>query len=704
VTGSPSLSANPLLSDWIDFDVPGVVTARTGKVEFGQGIRTALVQIVADALTVDSRQVRLAATTTGSSPDEGFTAGSMSIQHSGVALLQVCQQIRALFSDAARSHLAVHAVSIAEGVFSAGSMSTTYWDLAAEVILDRPADPTASLGGIAGEIGTSAPRLDLADKVLGIPRYLQDLRLPDQVYGRVLHPPARGSVLLALDPAPVTAMPGVLEVVIDGSFVGVVATSEYLALRAVAALAEAASWSPSESTLTDAGMSAFITAAPHDDTVLSDVHDGPVTDPASADGTSFTARYSRPFLAHASIAPSCAAALLGPEAEPQLTVWTHSQGIYPLRAEIARATGIAAEAITVTHVEGAGCYGHNAADDVAYEAVLLARTMPGRPVHVTWSREDELGWGPFGAAMVVEITSTCASDGTLESWTTDAWGNGHSSRPGTLPTPAFLAYSLQENGNAIPPSGDPAPAAGSGTGRNAVPPYRVARTSVTARRITQMPIRASALRSLGAHLNVFAAESHVDDMAAACGADPLEYRLRHLDDDRGRAVLERVAEMSNWGTRPTVPDSGRGMGYARYKNKGAWCAVVADVEADESVRLLRMWIAVDAGLVVNPDGVVNQIEGGAIQSASWTLHETVRFSGGRVLSDTWETYPILTFSQIPMIDVAIVDRRDRPPLGAGEASVGPTAAALGNAVFDALGVRVRTMPISTANIIAAMPD
>jgi CO/xanthine dehydrogenase Mo-binding subunit len=219
-----------------------------------------------------------------------------------------------------------------------------------------------------------------------------------------------------------------------------------------------------------------------------------------------------------------------------------------------------------------------------------------------------------------------------------------------------------------------------------------------------MPMRASALRSLGAHLNVFATESHIDDMAAACGADPLAYRLRHLDDERGRAVLERVGEMSSWGTPPEGAASGRGLGYARYKNKGAWCAVVADVEAEDSVRLLRMWIAVDAGLVVNPDGVANQIEGGAIQSTSWTLNEVVRFDGGRVLSDTWETYPILTFSQIPMIEVGIVERQDHPPLGAGEASVGPTAAALGNAVFDALGVRVRTMPISAANIIAAMPD
>jgi nicotinate dehydrogenase subunit B len=704
VTVSPSLDASPLLSDWIDFDVPGIVTARTGKVEFGQGIITALTQLVADGLGVETRQVRMAPTTTGSSPNEGFTAGSMSIQHSGMALLQVCQQVRAVFSDAARLHLLADAVSVSGGSFTDGRRHTSYWELAHEVRLDRPVDPTAPLSWAEGSIGTSAPRQDLTDKILGIPRYLHDLRLPGQVYGRVLHPPARGSVLVAVDVAPVRLMPGVLAVVVDGSFLGVVAEREYDALKAVAALAEAASWTPTASTLTDSGMSAFITRAPHEDTVLSLPRDPPDTDPTSRASSTLTATYSRPFLAHASIAPSCAMALMEHGMDARLTVWTHSQGVYPLREDIARATGIPPESITVVHVEGAGCYGHNPADDVAYEAVLLAHAAPGRPVHLTWSREDELGWGPFGAAMVVDISSTHATDGTIESWTHDAWGNGHSSRPSTLPSPAFLAYTLQMIGRPIPPSGDPSIGAGGGTGRNAVPPYRVGRSRVTAHRITQMPMRASALRSLGAHLNVFATESHIDDIAASCGADPLEYRLRHLEDERGRTVLDRVSEMCNWGTTPEGSATGRGLGFARYKNKGAWCAVVADIEAEESIRLLRMWIAVDAGLVVNPDGLTNQIEGGAIQSASWTLKEAVRFSDGRVLSDTWETYPILTFSEIPAIEVGIVDRRDQPPLGAGEASVGPTAAALGNALFNALGVRVRTMPLSADNIIAAMPE
>ncbi len=387
-----------------------------------------------------------------------------------------------------------------------------------------------------------------------------------------------------------------------------------------------------------------------------------------------------------------------------LHIWTHSQGVYPLRTDIARALGVPAAAVHVEHVEGAGCYGHNGADDVAYDAALLALAVPGRPVHVTWSREDELGWSPFGPAMVVDIDTTCADDGTITSWTWTGFGNGHMLRPNTLPSPSLLAYASQAGGQPIPPSTEPPAANGFGTGRNAIPGYDVGPVTATAHRLTEMPIRASALRSLGAHLNVFAVEQHLDDLARQVDADPLEYRLRHLSDPRGRAVLERVAAMCDWSNPPRGEAAGRGLGFARYKGKGAWCAVVVDIEAEERIRMTRMWIAVDVGLAVNPDGVVNQIEGGAIQSASWTLLEQVRFAEGRVLSDTWEEYPIITFGDVPPIEVAIVDRPDEQWLGAGEASMGPTAAALGNALMDATGIRVRALPLTPENIVAAMDE
>ncbi len=695
---TPSIEANPLISQWIDISATGVVRARTGKSELGQGIATALAQIVADALGVDVSRVQMQAPGTGSGPDEGFTAGSLSVQHSGSALDAAGRAARNLFEVEACRAMGVDEVRLDDGWFIAGERRTSYWELASSVGLDVAFD--AGAGGNVGSraIGTSLPRRDLVDKVLGAPRFLHDLRLPGMLFGRVLRPPYRGAQLGSLEPGAVAALPGVEAVVVDGSFVGVVADTEIHAREALEAARVNATWTGAAPGVTTADVRTFLTEAAAESTPLA-TRDEDASLADTVGQARLSARYSRPFLAHGSIGPSVAAAL---HDDAGLRVWTHTQGVYPLRKDIARALDVPVDAVSVEHVEGAGCYGHNGADDVAYDAALLAFAVPGRPVHVTWSREDELGWAPFGPAMVVDIESTCDGDGTITSWTWNGFGNGHSSRPSTLRTPSLLAFASQSAGHAIPPSNDPPMTAGQGTGRNAIPGYEVGAVTAVAHRLTEMPIRASALRSLGAHLNVFAIEQHMDDLAQHAGADPLEYRLRHLVDPRGRAVLERVAEMCDWPTRPTGDAAGRGLGFARYKGTGAWCAVVVDVEAEERIRMQRMWIAVDVGRVVNPDGVVNQIEGGAIQSASWTLLEQVRFADGRVVSDTWEEYPILTFNDVPPIEVSLLDRPDQPWLGAGEASMGPTAAALGNALMDATGIRVRALPLTPESIIAAM--
>jgi CO/xanthine dehydrogenase Mo-binding subunit len=698
VTASPSLGANPTLSTWLAFDRSGIVTARTGKSELGQGIATALVQVVADALHVDPGRVEMTAPTTLVSPDEGFTAGSLSVQHSGAALRQAALRVRGLFEEAAAVRLGSPVETVEDGTFTTAAGSVTYWELAGEVDLDVGFQAVDEAARRPTElIGSDLARIDLADKVLGRPRYLQDLRLPGQVFGRVLRPPYRGAALTGVDADAVRVLPGVISVVVDGSFVGVTADTEIHAREALAALQSAAAWAGDPVPLDTQEVADVVRSSPATDTEVVD----PSGEPPESPAFTLRAQYSRPFLAHASIGTSAAAALVD---EGRVQVWSHTQGVYPLRDDIARALGMPSESVDVHHVEGAGCYGHNPADDVAYDAVLLARSVPGRPVHVTWSREDELGWSPFGPAMVVEIDTGCSADGTITSWRWDGYGNGHSSRPGTLATPSLLAYADQAAGAAIPASGDPPVSTGAGTARNAVPGYRVGRLRATAHRLTTMPVRASALRSLGAHMNVFAIESQIDDLARHFGVDPVEYRLRHLDDPRGRAVIERVCELSSWTDRPAGEAAGRGLGFARYKGTGAWCAVVADVEAEEQVRLTRVWIAVDVGQAVNPDGVVNQIEGGAIQSASWTVKEQVRMTGGRVVSDSWEEYPILAFSEVPPIDVAIVDRPTEPSLGAGEASMGPTAAAIGNALMDAIGIRVRHLPLTAQHIVDAMDD
>jgi nicotinate dehydrogenase subunit B len=693
---SPSLENNPRLSTWLSIEPDGRVLVRSGKVELGQGVLTALAQIVAEELDVDPFRVVMMPASTDRGPDEAYTAGSLSVQHSGTALRAICAQVRALFLAAAAERLGepVDRLTVENGVIG-GRLG--YGELTDAVSLDVDVSLDVALGAPPKEaveyrvVGTALPRLDVPDKVAGRPRFIHDLRPDGMLFGRVLRPPSRGAVLGALDDAAARAVPGVVALVRDGAFLGVVAEREENALRALDALSAGCTWKESDSLPDERELADFLVAAPAEQAVLEDSGAAPTTG-----GRTVRARFSRPYLAHGSIAPSCALARWD---GGRLTVWSHSQGVHKLRAEICRSLGLAVDDVVVRHVEGAGCYGHNAADDAAYDAVLLARAVPGRTVQVVWTRADELSWGPLGPAMAVEIEAGLDDAGRVQAWRQDVWSNGHSGRPASPGSPPLLAATLVDEALPSIPSSDPPLANGGGSGRNAVPLYDVPRKLVRTHRLTTMPLRTSALRALGAHLNVYAIESVVDELAELAGADPVAFRLGLLSDERARAALRAAAERAGW---PGTSADGMGVGVARYKNRGAYCAVVAEVEAESSVRVRRLTIAVDVGLAVNPDGVVNQIEGGALQALSWTTKERVRFDSRTVTSTTWEDYPILRFSEVPPVDVVLLDRPELPSLGAGEASLGPTAAAIGNALAAAIGVRVRTLPLTPENIVAAM--
>ena len=415
-----------------------------------------------------------------------------------------------------------------------------------------------------------------------------------------------------------------------------------------------------------------------------------------------SAEYGRPYLAHASLGPSCAIATFDGLA---YEVWSHSQGVYHLRQELAKALRTDPDHIRVRHAEGAGCYGANGADDVALDASLLARAHPGRPVRVQWMRDDEFAWEPYGTAMFVRLSAALAADGEVLRWTHDVWGNGHRDRAGA-DAPAIVTNLLAARHLAEPlePSIAPAPPSpGSGGGRNAAPPYRFPNQRVVNHYVPRTPLRVSALRSLGAHANVFAAESFMDEIGAALEIDPVAHRLQYLDDHRARRVIERVATISGWERRTNL-EEGRGLGvaYARYKGRGCHVAVVAEVAIDRDLELTRVWAAVDAGLIVNPDGLRNQAEGGITQAASWTLMEEVQFDDLRVTSRDWSTYPVLGFSHAPELEIELVSDPTQDPVGVGEAFAGPTAAAIGNAVFDATGVRLRQMPFTRDRLARAL--
>jgi nicotinate dehydrogenase subunit B len=694
-----SLTANPKLSSWLKFSAQGEVTVSPGKVEIGQGIVTALAQIAADELDVNLSRVQMVRASTAMSPNEGVTSGSLSVQQSGRALRHACAEVRQIFLQLASERLgvAIDALDVEDGTISGpGNVATSYWELADDVSLDRDATPDAKPKPAARRAlaGNSVQRIDIPDKVFARRRFIQDWTLPGMLHGRVLRPENARAKLLELKDEAARATAGVVAVVRDGSFAGVVSETEHSAEAALQALRKGATWSHGEPLPDENDLAAFLKAQPTELTVI----DKRTASASRTKARTIRRQYIRPYIAHASIAPSCAMAQWSAD---RVHVWSHSQGVYLLRADLALVLKLPAENITVEHLEGAGCYGHNAADDVALDAALLARAAGGRPVRVQWSRAGEMSDAPFGAAMAIEIEADLDASGEIVDWRHSIWSNGHAARPGRAAQPALLAGFEIENPFPRMISTNPPQTNGGGADRNAIPLYNFPSWQIESHRLTTMPIRTSALRTLGGQGNVFAIESLLDEIAVEREEDPVVFRLRHLGDERAKDVIRAAAKRAGW--KPAKqPGIGYGIAFARYKNTGAYCAVVAEIEGAEDIRVRKLTLAVDVGEAINPDGVINQIEGGAIQATSWVLKERVRFDRQRITSTSWTDYPILRFSEVPDVEVELIQRPEIDPVGAGEAAHGPATAAIANAVFDALGVRVRQLPFTRDNLIAAM--
>ncbi len=696
------LRSNPALDSWLRVNADGTVTLFTGRVELGQGVGTALAQIAADELDLDFASVSVVTADTDRTPDEGYTFGSMSVEVGGTAVRLAAAEVRHLLLEMAARRLDAPANTLAvqNGVVttSEGGKSVGYGDLfggktfareaSGSVVPKAPADYRV--------VGRPVPRLDIPPKVFGGQRFVHDLRLEGMVHGRVVRPPAYRARLETVDESAAAALPGVVRVVRDGSFLAVVAEREEQAIAAARRLRDDARWNLPNDLPLPGDLPALIRKMKADVDVI-DERGKPAASPAQ----SLKATYYRPFQAHASIGPSAAVAVLG---DGGYTVWTHSQGVFPLQRALAEVLGAEAATIHVIHMEGAGCYGHNGADDAALDAVLMARAVPGRPVRVQWMREDEFAWEPYGSAMTFDLEAGLDGNGRVVSWKHDFWSWPHSTRPSGGGGNLLAAGHLENPLAPAPPfnAGPPRSTAG----RNAIPLYAFPARRVVKHFIPESPIRASAHRSLGAYGNVFAIESFMDELAQAAGADPVAFRLAHLEDPRARAVIEAVVARAGWSAgKKRTPGRGRGFAFAQYKNSGAYQAMVADVSVDAAsgeVRFERAVAVVDAGLVVNPDGLRNQIEGGIIQSASWTLKEEVTFDHGGITSRDWSGYPILTFEEVPGLDVELLDRPGEPALGAGEVAQGPTAAAIANAIHDATGARLRELPFTPARVAQAL--
>lgn len=689
-----NLRSTPLLDSWIRIDEQGKITVYTGKAELGTGIRTAFIQIAAEELLVGPEAINLITADTALTPNEGYTAGSHSTADSGTAILNAAAQVRALLLQSAAEKLGLQASVLhvrGDGVIVAPDGRTLgYGQAVSGLDLHRNAAPISPLLDPKRHkvIGTSFQRVDIPAKVTGGASYVQDMRLPGMVHARAVRAPSYGAKLIKADIETIEKMPGVVKVVRDGSYLAVVAEDEWQAIRAMRALMASAAWEETAVLPTPETIYDTLLKLPSQDIVAGERHGN-----AGLAVKSLQARFTKPYLAHASIGPSCAIAHLD---GGKLTVWTHAQGVFPLRGGLAELMGMKLSDVRCIHVPGSGCYGHNAADDVAADAALIARAVPGRPVRVQWMREQEQSCEPYGPAMVTSLKASLDASGRVVDWQHEIWSNCHNMRinnAGRLMPATYLAKPFTP----APPKPIPMPEGGGD--RNSLPLYNFANYNVRFHFLPDAPIRTSAHRGLGAFMNVFSIESFMDDLAQAAGADPVEFRLRHLDNPRARDVVELAAKEFGWDPkRKRVSNHGVGFAFAQYKNLMSYVAIAVEltvVPETGQVRIERVVAAADAGEIVNPDGVRNQIQGGIIQSASWALYEQVLYDKHRIRSFDWSTYPILRFSDVPLkIDVHLIDRPGAPFLGAGEAAQGPAPAAIANAIANATGRRLRDLPLA----------
>ena len=693
-----SIQNNRRMEKWIRFEPDRTVRLAVGKVELGQGNVTALAQIAADELDVDLARISVLSGDTNDAPDEGQTTGSQSIEVSGRSVRLVSAELRARVLErlALRLNCSPAELSVEDGVFRRGDAPTghDYWNFSSTEDFSRDIEGTASPKPHSAYryVGKPVPRRDLPGKIAGA-GFVHDMVRPDMLHARILRQPCRGAQLASLDEAALRrAERGEFRIVRVGNFVAFVGSDEMVVQRAATAAPQHAKWENPPQIAASQQEAASLVGQSSNDRLLGD----PL--PTGELPNVVSASYSRPYVAHASMAPSCA---LAEYRDGHLSVWSHTQGVYPLRTALSHVLGIAEDAITVRHAHGAGCYGHNGADDVAVDAAVIAMQVPDHCIRVQWRREEEFGFEPVGPAMHITIRAALDDAGRPVDWTGEIWSPTHVQRPSSGGN--LLTHEALPTPPPDPRPTDPPEANGGGGTRNAFPLYDLAAKRVLHHLVLRAPVRTSALRGLGALPNVFAIECFMDELAERAGVDPVEYRLSLLSDPRARRLLENLAQRCKWAARGAAGSGrGLGLGWARYKNRAAYAAVAVDVEVDQEVRLRRIWCAADAGLVINPDGARNQLEGGIVQAASMVLKEQVRMEGEGITSLDWDGYPILRFSEVPEIETEIIDAPDQPTLGMGECTFGPTAAAIGNAVAHALGARIREMPFTRERIAAAL--
>jgi nicotinate dehydrogenase subunit B len=707
--GSASPPAD-MVDSFLAIEADGTVTACCGHVDLGTGIRTALTQMVAEELDVSMSKVRMILGDTGRTPDQGPTIASATIQVAAIPVRKAAAQARQFLLQKAAEQLKMpmDALFVRDGVIlqrdntekqiSYGELIGGHrFDLriSAAAPLKLPADYTV--------VGQPVPRIDIPAKLTGGLIYVHDMRVPGMLHARVVRPPYTGvdngppigHSLMSVDESSIRDIPGIVRLVVLKDFIGIVTEREEQAIKAAENLRT--TWTPWSGLPDLATLETTLQSHPATPRVLKSV--GNVDAAMAAAKTRNEASYVWPYQMHGSIGPSCAVADVS---DHGATIWSGTQNPYDLRADLAKLLALPAEKIRIVRMEAAGCYGRNCADDVSGDAALLSKTIR-RPVRVQLTRAQEHGWEPKGAAQLIDVAGALDADGRLAAY---RLATRYPSNAAPL-----LALLLTGAINATPQiaqMGD----------RTAIPPYDTGAAMILCNDTAPI-VRAAWLRGVSALPNVFAHESFLDELAAAARLDPLEIRLRNLPDQRGIEVLKAVTTRVGWQSRPSPNPSpgdldivsGRGLAYARYFHStfpgfgAAWTAWVADVSVNRrtgEIRVRKVTVAHDCGLIVNPTGVRAQVHGNVIQATSRVLKEAVSFDKSAVTSLEWGAYPIITFPEVPEIDVVMISRPDQPPLGVGESASVPSAAAIANAVFDATGVRLREVPFTPKRMLAAL--
>ncbi|OLC17126.1 MAG: isoquinoline 1-oxidoreductase [Candidatus Rokubacteria bacterium 13_1_40CM_69_27] len=681
----------------------GTVNVYTGKVDLGTGTRTALRQIAAEELDVPFERINLVEGDTALTPDQGPTWGSLTIQVGGVQIRQAAATARKALVELASKRLGAPAsdLEVKYGVVRAKAdptRSASYSELIGDQEFHLKVDKSARVKDPASYtiVGKPVPRVDIPAKVTGEWTYMQDVRVPGMLHGRVVRPPALGAQLSSVDESSVSGIKGLVKVVRIGNFLAVVAETEWAAIKAAEGLK--ATWSPWEGLPDMDQLYQVVRQTPvAKDEVTVNVGDAKSALASAAKTVSAT--YEFAIHTHGSIGPSCAIADVR---DGKLTVWSASQAPHWLRRDLATMLGISPSAIHVIYRDGAGCYGRNGHEDAAADAALLSREV-GRPVRVQWMRHDEHGWDPKGPPTLAELRGGLDASGNVIAWQSEFWIPKVGAITEGVPMLAATLGGLPYKDNINPGN----------IFQNSAPPYAFPNAHAVCHRLETTPFRPSWIRTPGRLQNTYVNEAFLDELAAAAGADPVEFRLRHLKDLRGIEVLQAAVRRAKWDTRPSPKKSaasspvatGRGVTYCKYENVRTYVAAVAEVEVERRsgvIRVKRVVVAHDCGQIINPDGVRAQIEGNVVQTVSRTLKEELKWNRSRVTSVDWVTYPILTFPEVPEIDIELINRPNDPPWGAGEPTAAIVPSAISNAVFDAIGVRLRTVPYTPERVKAAI--